>query len=112
MVEKYPDRVAAVEWARSVGGGRRLVGGDWIFTDQQLDRLHSDYDALSAQLASAQARLQEATDLLGFAEARLLAFGQHYSSNSDYVLAMDAIRLFLMQQDAAIDAAREQEDKP
>ena len=46
-------------------------------------------------------RLEEATDLLGFAEARLLAFGQHNSTNPDYVLAMDAMKLFLLTADSA-----------
>lgn len=46
-------------------------------------------------------RLEEATDLLGFAEIRLLAFGQHRSANPDYVLAMDAIKLFLLTADSA-----------
>lgn len=71
------------------------------YLENQLADSDRDNVSLRSRLAEAEARLEEATDLLGFAEARLLAFGQHNSSNPDYVLAMDAIKLFLMTADSA-----------
>ena len=72
------------------------------------DSLRWEHGELESRLAAAERdaerlkeRLEEATDLLGFAEIRLLAFGQHRSANPDYVLAMDAIKLFLLTADSA-----------
>lgn len=70
---------------------------------------HSTIIGLRADNERLRARLDEATDLLGFAEARLLAFGQHRSSNPDYVLAMDAIKLFLMTEDASLAGAADRD---
>jgi hypothetical protein len=60
-------------------------------------------EAQAREIERLRERLEEATDLLGFAEARLLAFGQHNSTNPDYVLAMDAMKLFLLTADAAME---------
>jgi ribosomal protein S27AE len=82
-----------IRTVNGITGETEPTYGEYVLAD--------DYDALRSRLAEAEARLEEATDLLGFAEARLLAFGQHNSSNPDYVLAMDAIKLFLMTADSA-----------
>ena len=67
----------------------------------ECDRLRSRLAEAERDAARLKERLEEATDLLGFAEARLLAFGQHNSTNPDYVLAMDAMKLFLLTADSA-----------
>ncbi len=60
------------------------------FTREEWDRIDRENVALAARLA-------EAIDLLGWAEARLLAFGQQNSSNMDNVMMMDEIKLFLLR---------------
>lgn len=105
MVKRYLDRMAAIAWAKSVGGGKRLVGGDWIFTEQQIYRLRADYDALAAENAALrETRAKELSYVVEACTAALVIRTTHESR--------DALRDLRAWATNRIDAHLAREEKP
>lgn len=53
-----PDRRDVFLLAKSLGGGRRLVGGEWIFSDAQLVAFHDAIISIAMERAAVLAREQ------------------------------------------------------
>lgn len=79
-----PGTAPVIALAKSLGAGRRLVGGEWIFSDAQLVAFHDAIISIALGKASSMAR-DEAEDLAQFVPG--------YGSEK-YEIQADALRNF------------------